>query len=78
MRTLLFVIFSVSISLPAFAQMEARESREYPWERAAKRLEADRAKMPQPKKNEGKHESDAGKRETKAGYGDNNSDKKGK
>jgi hypothetical protein len=78
MRTLLFIVFSVSISLSAFAQKEAREPREYPWERAAKRLEADQAKMPRSKKNEDKRESDAGKPETKAGYGDNNSDKKGK
>jgi hypothetical protein len=81
MRTLLFVLFSVSISLPAFAQKEARElreSREYPWERAAKRLEADQAKMPRPKKNEDKRQSDIVKPETKAGYGDSNSDKKGK
>jgi hypothetical protein len=78
MRTLLFVIFSVSVSLPAFAQKEAREPREYPWERAAKRLEADQAKMPQPKKNEDKRESGAQKPETKAGYGDGNGDKKGR
>jgi hypothetical protein len=79
MRTLLFVIFSVSVSLPAFAQKEAREPRdprEYPWERAAKRLEADQAKMPQSKKNEDKRESGAQKPETKAGYG--NGDKKGR
>jgi hypothetical protein len=78
MRTLLFVVFSVSISLPAFAQKEAREPREYPWERAAKRLEADQAKMPRPKKNEDKRQSDIVKPETKAGYGDSNSDKKEK
>jgi hypothetical protein len=78
MRTLLFVIFSVSVSLPAFAQKEAREPREYPWERAAKRLEADQAKMPQSKKNEGKRESGAKKPETKAGNGDGNRDQKGR
>jgi hypothetical protein len=78
MRTLLFVIFSVSVSLPAFGQKEAREPREYPWERAVKRLEADQAKMPQPKKNEDRPESSVRKPETKTGYGDNNGDKKGK
>jgi hypothetical protein len=78
MRILLFVIFSVSVSMPALAQKEAREPREYPWERAAKRLEADQAKMSQPKKNEDRRESGTPKRETKAGYGDKTGDKKGK
>ena len=78
MRTALFVIFSVSIALPAFAQKEAREPREYPWERAARRIEADEAKMSRLKKNEDRREGDARKPETKTGNGDNNSDKKGK
>ena len=78
MRIALFVIFSVSIALSAFAQKEAREPREYPWERAARRIEADEAKMSRLKKNEDRREGDARKPEIKTGNGDNNSDKKGK
>ena len=71
MRTVLFVIFSVLIPAQAFAQ---KEPREYPWERAARRIEADQAKMAQSKKNENLRETGARKPETKSGE----TNKKGK
>lgn len=48
MRKILFVLFSALLSSPVFAQKA--EPREYPWEKAAKRIEADEAKAGRSKK----------------------------
>lgn len=64
MRTLFLVVFSVLISSQAFAQ---KEPQTYPWERAARRIEADEAKMPRSTKKEDKRENSTRKPETKTG-----------
>lgn len=55
MRKIPFVLFSALLSAQVFAQ---KEPREYPWEKAAKRIEADEAKASQSKKTEQQREAD--------------------
>lgn len=74
MRALFLAVFSVLISSQAFAQKEVREPQEYPWERAARRIEADQAKMPRSAKKEDRRENSTRKPEAKTG----SDDKKGK
>lgn len=70
MRTLFLAVFSVLISSQAFAQ---KEPQEYPWERAARRIEADQAKMPRSAKKEDRRENSTRKPETKTGSDDKKS-----
>lgn len=63
MRKILFILFSTLLSSQVFAQKE--EPREYPWEKAAKRIEADDAKAGRSKKVEQQGETDAKKPEKK-------------
>ncbi|PTR10681.1 hypothetical protein C8R32_101211 [Nitrosospira sp. Nsp5] len=63
MRKILFVLFSASLSAQVFAQKE--EPREYPWEKAAKRIEADEAKAGRSKKLEQQSETSTNKPEKK-------------
>ena len=56
MRKILFVLFSALLSSQVFAQKE--EPREYPWEKAAKRIEADEAKASKSKKTGQQREAD--------------------
>ncbi|ARO87919.1 hypothetical protein EBAPG3_009145 [Nitrosospira lacus] len=48
MRKILFILFPALLSGQVFAQKA--EPREYPWEKAAKRIEADEAKAGRSKK----------------------------
>lgn len=63
MRKILFILFSALLSSQVFARKE--EPREYPWEKAAKRIEADDAKAGRSKKIEQPGETDAKKPEKK-------------
>ena len=63
MRKILFVLFSASLSGQVFAQKA--EPREYPWEKAAKRIEADEAKAGRSKKMEPQSETGTDKPEKK-------------
>lgn len=63
MRKILFVLFSALLSSQVFAQKE--EPREYPWEKAAKRIEADEAKAGRSKKMEQQGETGTNKPEKK-------------
>ncbi|HVW64651.1 MAG TPA: hypothetical protein VHB01_06510 [Nitrosospira sp.] len=67
MRTLFLIVFSVLIPSQAFTQKEAPEPREYPWERTARRIEADQEKMARSAKKEDKRENNTSKPETKTG-----------
>lgn len=62
MRKILLVLFSALLSTQVFAQ---KEPREYPWEKAAKRIEADEAKASRAKKAERLREGDTKKPEKK-------------
>ena len=63
MRKILFVLFYALLSSQVFAQKE--EPREYPWEKAAKRIEADDAKAGRSKKMEQQGEAGVKKPEKK-------------
>lgn len=62
MRKILPILFSVLFSTQVFAQ---KEPREYPWEKAAKRIEADEAKAARSRKAEQRREADTKKPEKK-------------
>lgn len=72
MRKILFVLFSALLSGQAFAQKA--EPREYPWEKAAKRIEADEVKAGRSKKMEPQSDTSTDKPEKKVDAGN----KKGK
>ncbi len=55
MRKILLVLFSALLTTQVFAQ---KEPREYPWEKAAKRIEADEAKASKSKKTGQQREAD--------------------
>ena len=63
MRKILFVLFSALLSGQVFAQKA--EPREYHWEKAAKRIEADEAKAGRSKKMEQQSETGTDKLEKK-------------
>lgn len=71
MKKTLLILFSALLSTQVLAQ---KEPREYPWEKAAKRIEADEAKALRSKKAEQQPEGEVKKPEKK--YDDEN--KKGK
>lgn len=62
MRKILLTLFCTLFATQAFAQ---KEPREYPWEKAAKRIEADEAKAGRSKKAEQRREADTKKPEKK-------------
>ena len=62
MSKILLVLFSALLSTQVLAQ---KEPREYPWEKAAKRIEADEAKAARSKKAEQRREVDTKKPEKK-------------
>lgn len=63
MRKTLLALFCILFATQASAQ---KEPREYPWEKAAKRIEADEAKAGRSKKTEQRREADTKKPAEKA------------